>query len=311
MVSTCANIVRGFAALVVASAGGCGRLGFATQAFGIDGPSGPVVDSAPFDGPPRCDRTAQFATPVALDNLATSQAVEATMRLLPDELTGYLWTTRSGNIDLAKVTRPGLDAPFTFQSFDELNTINAEFEPTVASDDALLVFRSSRINDEGGGDLYVADKTPASGTFVLRGPLTDLSTANTEVQPFLTDTELLFVSDRSGAERIYRSQRVGGNFATPTEIAELAVAGASDTDPVMTADGKTIYFGSTRPGAIGIDIWTATRNDVMAPFTAATLVANVNSSMTDAPSWISADQCRLYLSSDRLGTPDVYVATRP
>ena len=310
-VSIAAWLIRGSAALSVVHAAGCGRIGFATQALSSDGPTGDGLDGSAQDAAQLCDRTAQFGSPVLLAGVSTP-AAEATMRLLPDELTGYLWSSRSGNIDLAKITRASVGDAFAYQQFEDVNTANPEFEPTISSDDSLLVFRSNRAGGAGGSDLYLADRVVPGGPLVLRGQIAELSSANGELQPFLADAELIFVSDRSGADRIYRSRRVGSNFVPPTEIAELAVAGASDSDPVMTADGKTIYFGSTRPGGIaGVDIWSASRVNDMAPFAAATLVANVNSDVTDAPSWISVDQCRLYVSSNRAGSPDVYVATRP
>ncbi len=297
------------AGLIVLPFAGCGRIDFATQPLGNDGPLG---DGSHLDSRAGCDLAADFGAPVLLVGVSTAANSEATLRLLPDELTGYLWSSRSGNIDLAKVTRASLGETFAYQSFDELNTGAIEFEPTISSDDSLLVFRSNRASGAGNGDLYVADRIVVGGPMVLRGELLEVSTANDEKQPFLTDSELLFVSDRSGAERIYRSPRVIRNFLPAIELAEIAMTGASDTDPVMTADRKTIYWGSTRPGGMGdIDIWTAHRSDASAQFAAPALVANVNSAMTDAPSWISIDQCRLYMSSNRAGTPDVYVATRP
>jgi len=40
------------------------------------------------------------------------------------------------------------------------------------------------------------------------------------------------------------------------------------------------------------------------------LVENVNSAGDDGPSWLSPDGCRMYISSDRAGTNDVFVAQR-
>jgi hypothetical protein len=37
----------------------------------------------------------------------------------------------------------------------------------------------------------------------------------------------------------------------------------------------------------------------------------VNSSALDAPAHVSADGCTLYLSSDRAGLSDIFVARRP
>jgi hypothetical protein len=81
----------------------------------------------------------------------------------------------------------------------------------------------------------------------------------------------------------------------------------------------TIYFGSDRGGSAGAaDIWFAKRASTMATFqpsqTASTLNASLNSAGLDDPTWISPDDCRLYLASDRDEVPgmrNIYVATRP
>jgi Tol biopolymer transport system component len=79
---------------------------------------------------------------------------------------------------------------------------------------------------------------------------------------------------------------------------------------VLAPDGLTIYFASDR-GLSDVDIFAATRPTTAAPFGTPVRLRNVNSTVTDAPSWVSRDQCRLYMSSARAGTPDVYVASRP
>ena len=56
---------------------------------------------------------------------------------------------------------------------------------------------------------------------------------------------------------------------------------------------------------------TVTRASVEEPFGALAFVPEVNSAGLDTPNAISVDGCRLYLSSSRGATSDIFVATRP
>jgi hypothetical protein len=293
-------------AVAVAGSAGCGRLGFETRAgAGADG----GVD-APGDAFGTCDPGAAFGIPVPIVELNSATA-EGTLRLLPDERSGYLWSDRlPGERELFYVTRAELAAPFTITHLPDLGAPAGELDPTIASDGSLLVFRRSGPGD----DLWMA--TPTSPTsFTAPVALTALNTAAIDTQPYLQPggNELLFSSARGGSTGegdLYRSIRSGTTFSPPTRIAELATAD-DEGDPVLTADGLTIYFRSTRPAAFaGHNIYVATRPSTADPFGPAVLVDNVNSEGDDGASWLSADGCRLYLSSDRSGNNDIFVATR-
>jgi hypothetical protein len=255
-----------------------------------------------------CVLTAEFGEPTLVPGVSTTMFAEATMRLSDDERIGYLWSTRLGGIDLARVTRTVDTGAFTYDpTFDELNTPSVEFEPTLSRDGLLLVFRSAR--GSTGEDLYFADRSVDTAPFTFRGPIESVNSAAADRQPFLSDDELLFISDRSGASRIYRAPRTGSTFGVPSEITELAGTGA-DQDPVLAPDGLTLYFASDR-GLTDLDIFEATRPTTAAAFGSPRRLPTVNSTVTDGPSWVSRDQCRLYMSSARAGTPDVYVASIP
>ena len=57
------------------------------------------------------------------------------------------------------------------------------------------------------------------------------------------------------------------------------------------------------------NLWYAVRAQPDAAFGAPALVPGVNSDCNDGDPHLSADGCRLYFSSDRAGTYDLYVAT--
>ncbi len=80
---------------------------------------------------------------------------------------------------------------------------------------------------------------------------------------------------------------------------------------MLSEDGRTLYFRSDRPSAMGgFNVFVATRPTIAAAFGAPVFVPNVNAAGDDGPSFISPDGCRIYLSSDRLGNNDIFVATR-
>lgn len=297
---------------------GCGRLGFRPLAEGVDGGGSASTDANDaMDSPDAsadasthtCNPGAPFGAPVAFTELDTA-GMEGTLRLLPDELTGYFWSESGGpREDLRIATRADLDSPFVVGDVAGVNSATRDdVDPTIASDRSVLVFRR---NDIDGDHIYVAPVIDAA-TF---GPPTAVSTlnlANADSQPFLQpggDT-LLFISKVTGGGDVYASTRTGTSFSAPVQLTELATV-SLESDPVLSADGRTVFFGSDRPGGSGlIDIYTATRATTAQPFGSPTVLASVSSAANEGPSWLSLDGCRLYLSSDRSGATTIYVATR-
>jgi Tol biopolymer transport system component len=84
-------------------------------------------------------------------------------------------------------------------------------------------------------------------------------------------------------------------------------------DPVVSQDGLTLYFISTRAGAGTNDVYIATRASTSLDFGAATPVTAVNTSSNDDHFFVSANGLEAFVSSDRTGTTglnDIFRATR-
>ena len=167
---------------------------------------------------------------------------------------------------------------------------------------------------KGGFDIFVASP-PSSGTFAN---VSALNTSSSEYGLWLSpsDSEAYFSSNRTGAEGlddIYASTAASSSFGAPSPVANLNSA-AADNTLTITADGKTIYFGSTRSGAD--QIWVATRTDTTVSFSVPTAVTELATAEDAAPTWISPDGCNLYFQSAHAypgakGGTDIYVATKP
>lgn len=286
----------------------CGRLEFEPTFLGdhdagIDGAVVPAVDSGM-----ACDPTAPFGSPTRIAELSSATEPDGTLRLMPDELSGYFWRGTPPAQDIFLAERPDVASPFTVVIIQGLNSdASNDLDPTISSDGQVMVFR----RNGPGDDLYLSTATSPS-TFTAATALTGLNSASADAQGFMPigRDELYFQSRRTGAGDIYMATRNGTTFVGPSLVAGVNTAD-EEGDPVITPDGLTIYFRSDRPSAAGgFNIYTATRATPTGTFGPATLVPNVNTDDDDGPSWISLDGCRLYISSNAAGTNDVYVATR-
>lgn len=280
----------------------CGRYQFEIH---VDG--GAEVGDAPGDTGAPCDLAAPFGPPVLIASLSDPAADDGTLRLLPDELTGYLWSRRGGTAQIYLAQRADRGSPFTVTLVSGIDGGMNQLDPAPSDDGSVLVLRHSGPGDQ----LYVATRVTAD-TFTGTTLIAELDSSSTESQAFLPigRDEIYFQSARSGGGDLYIATRAGTSFSAPSLLTSIATT-SDEGDPVVTPDGLTIYFRSDRPSAIGgYNIYTATRPDLGDTFGPAMLVPNINTPAEEGPSWISPDGCRLYISSAVAGTNDIYVATR-
>ncbi len=292
------------AAVVAILLAGCGRWNFDATTEGGDAAPTDTGDA----GGDGCTPTAPFGMPVPITEL-NGNTPDGTLRLSPDELTGYYWSRKTGNSRVYYVTRTGREQPFTVMPVTGLSTMDNDLDPMLATDGSVMVFRHNTPGDE----LWTARKVDAI-TFASPLPMTNINLPSVEQQPYVLGAAeaLVFSSDRNGANfDLWLSTRSGASFGTPVRLLELNLGGSAEGDPVLSSDGLTIYFRSNRAGGPGqFDIYVATRSTTASAFGSPVLVPNISSSVDDGPSWISPDGCRLYLSSDRDGTNDIFVSTR-
>jgi len=90
-----------------------------------------------------------------------------------------------------------------------------------------------------------------------------------------------------------------------------------DGEPRISADGLSLYYGSTRAGGLGdVDIWVVSRSPLMSAWEGppVNLGSSVNSAWGDGQPSLSADELILVFASDRPGGPggfaDLWITTR-
>lgn len=275
--------------------------------------AGPDVPDAP--GGPRCDSSQPFLNPTLLPNVNTASRDEAP-RLSADELELFFSSDRpggAGGLDLYVARRASRDADFGApERIVELSTASSESGPFLAADNLTLYYHPPL-------EIYVAMRPTRTAPFGVGVPVATINSNADDSEPYLTqnDQVMYFPSSRANGYEIYRSVRSGGAFGTPSLVTELNTATSIDAHPVPSQDDLAIYWGTNRTdgGADGNgDIWIATRPSTSAPFGTPMRHGTLNTLSYDEPGWISADNCVMYLASDRpggLGGRDIYVARRP
>jgi hypothetical protein len=303
------------AACVVA----CGGSDPGTPSGSSGGPPGgspPAVVAGTSGGPSTngepagasCDPSAPFGTPTPVAGVNTD-AYEGDATLSADELEVYYDIFTSDTKSTLRIAR----RTSTNEPFGALAALDVGggdvYSPMLSNDDVTLFFSS----DTGSGPgLWRATRPSRQATFGAPATVQGIG-----VHPdgaYLSNdraTLWLIVRDANGKLDIYTSAASGGTFGPAAPVKELNTP-ATETGPVPTKDGLTLYFGSNRDNAAGsLDVWMATRPTTSAPFGAPAKLDVLNTPADEWPTWLSPDGCRLYLSTNRVGgNYDVYVAQR-
>ena len=292
-------------------------LGLTLGCGSVAGSGGHDAGSGARDAVPVCDPDGAFEPPVLMQGFGTSVS-EAAAHLSPDELTMYFAATYAGGLgafDLYTANRSRIDDPFGVPaSLTALNSAAPDADPSVSADGLTVVFYSKRNADEGNR-IYIATRSSPLAPFGAPAPLAGVAAptaTNSDLTAFLTadGQELWFASDRAGNLDIWRAPRAGAGFTNPEAVAVLNTADV-EIIPVLSADRLTVYVATSRGAATqNQDIWLAHRATVTSEFSAPHPAVGVNTAGNDHPSWLSPDNCRLYLTSNVAASDDLYVATR-
>ncbi|MBI5511565.1 MAG: PD40 domain-containing protein [Deltaproteobacteria bacterium] len=203
----------------------------------------------------RASSSAPFGPPVNVTEL-NSTGSETTPEITPDGLTLFFGSDRpggAGSHDLYVSTRASRSAPWAAPArVAELATSSADYAAAPAGDAALrVVYASSRAGGAGGVDLYEAARTLSTDPFGPPVSLGPLNAGSEETSPWIdpTATALYFSSDRSGADDLFVTTRVGPGapFAAPAPVDELNSADR-DQDPWLSPDLRVIVFSRTIGG---------------------------------------------------------------
>ncbi len=275
-----------------------------------------------------------WSEPVHIGPPINSPARELGARLSPDELSLYFGSDRPGGLgafDIWVSRRSCLDCPWEAPANLGPN-INSppgpagegDGGPALSHDGLLLFFSGARAGGEGHEDIWVARRTDPNDDLSW-GPAVNLGAAvNTALQengpsyvPALAGGAASLFFSRGGDIYEARVMRDGEVLGTAVPVAELNHPTAFDSEVQVRADGREVFFWSTRPGGMGAaDIWVSTRRSPHDPWSAPQPVgAPVGTQFAELTPGLSWDGRTLLFAGaaargGSLGFQDIWMSTR-
>lgn len=221
--------------------------------------------------------------------------------------------------------------PFEPKNLGAVNTPFDEYFPAVTADERTLLYtRNNRTQDKPlQEDFLISTKDETNlwkpGTLIGNG----INTEGNEGAPCLSaDGQVLFFvacqENAAGAYAggrkgfgscdIFYTERVGEKWATPFNIGSSINTSKYETQPSFSADGKSLYFVSARPGGIGeTDIYMSTLNVNNVWSAPINLGPLINTPGKEESVFIHPDGKTLYFGSNGhvgMGKLDLYVSRK-
>jgi Tol biopolymer transport system component len=206
-----------------------------------------------------------------------------------------------------------------------INTARFEGGPSLSQDGLSLFFGAARLNGLGAldEDIYMATRqtiAEAFGPAQNLGPTVNaLGSADFSPELSLDGLTLYFGSSRPGGQGdgdLYVTTRssIDDPWEAPQNLGPSVNSAYFDGQPSISANGKTLYWDSVRPGFGDFDIWMATRGNVGEPFEPAiNLGPEVNTAGPEFGPALNQNEKQLFFSSGRpgnVGQVDIWVVER-
>jgi outer membrane protein OmpA-like peptidoglycan-associated protein len=265
-----------------------------------------------------------------LGRLATEVGDYATMRTA---YTNYLQTnsTNKKQVDFAKLQLQNCDfaaeamahptGPMPTKLVAPLNQFRDQYFPVLTADNRSLIFTVQRNPEKYGQeneDVFISTIT-ADGTFGVPQSISSVinSRENEGTATISGDGKTLVFTGcgRPGGVGncdLYISHRRGQQWTAPRNLGLLVNSKSWDSQPSLSADGRTLYFSSQRGGGVGgYDIYVSTVGPDGTWGQARNLGAPVNTPGDDLAPFIHASGTTLYYSTNGLpglGSSDIFRA---
>jgi outer membrane protein OmpA-like peptidoglycan-associated protein len=193
------------------------------------------------------------------------------------------------------------------------NTAQDEFAPAITNHGRTIFFtREVR----GKGQRITSKQRSSDGWTsddLVRGDVNDAAHSGSAALTPDAQTMIFAAYDHDekslGRTDLYTARLVGGKWKNVTNLGPAVNSNAYDSQPTLSADGRTLYFVSDRSGGQGgTDIYVSTFDG--SQWSKATPLLGVNTASDEMSPSIAADGTTLYFGSNRPGGKggfDIYV----
>jgi outer membrane protein OmpA-like peptidoglycan-associated protein len=195
-----------------------------------------------------------------------------------------------------------------------INTANDEYLPVATADEATLIFTRKIDKNE---DFYKSSKLDSKWqNAVYLSDVINTPKYNEGAQSISQDGKYLFFTgcnrpDGFGRCDIYISQKKGDDWGKPFSLSKPLNTSGWEAQPSISADGRTLYFVSNRPGGYGgYDIWKSTLGD-KGWGTPENMGPNINTAYDEQSPFIHPDDNTFYFCSNGwpgMGNRDLFIS---
>lgn len=188
-----------------------------------------------------------------------------------------------------------------------VNRFPVQYFPVLTADQSQLIYTARKATKPGfDEDIYIARKDSLGNwkNSQLISPNISRPGINEGACSISADGRVLVFTicrDRRGLGScdLYISKKVGDNWSYPKNMKAPINSPKWESQPALSADGRTLYFVSDRSGGMGkLDIWKSIQNDDGSWGEPVNLGENVNTSYDDITPFIHANSRNLYFSSE-------------
>lgn len=199
---------------------------------------------------------------------------------------------------------------------DIINQFKQQYFPVLTADQKTILF----IRREGDEEILQSDKDE-KGNWQSPHSISDNinSEYNEGTCSISADGRMLVFTSCMGRKGygscdLYVSYKEGDDWSVPENMGETINSTAWDSQPSLSADGRTLYFVSNRRGGYGMrDIYVSKKNEKGIWQTPQNIGPDINTSYDDISPFIHPNGQRLYFASDgRLGfgSFDIYFSDK-
>lgn len=237
-------------------------------------------------------------------------------------------TEADRRIEECKNAKEFMAAPKNFSIVNIGKEVNSEYDdyaPVLNEDETELVFTTRRkdgnmnenvfSDNKPWEDIFIATKETSSSKWTraknIGAPVTTLTHESTLALSRDGNT-LLIYKDERGGDIFQTTRNPNGTWSEP-EALQGVNSTYSEKSASLSADGKSLYFASDRPGGLGgMDIYVATKDNRGQWTRIRNLGPGINSTFDEEGPFIDYEGKTLYFSSKGrkgMGGYDIFKAT--
>jgi OmpA-OmpF porin, OOP family len=191
---------------------------------------------------------------------------------------------------------------------DTVNHFIMQYFPVLTADQSQLIFTRRVGNNSNDDEDLVVCNRDENGRWKL--PVSISKNINTRLNEgtctiSADGRKLIFTSctgrDGIGSCDLYETKKIGGDWTVPKNLGRNVNSAEWESQPSLSADGRTIYFVSDRRSGLGRrDIWISTLDDNGQWTKAVNAGKQINSQFDEISPFIHANNQTLYFASNGL-----------